>query len=160
MIRTRFGRHLFALLAALAGLAAAASAGRACQPEQVRVTVVVILATDQNDKVCPTLECLAKEVRKKRPELTGFRQGNQTCKSMTVGKEETFELLEGQCAAVVVQHGANAHNWVCLKVHAPGVGDIVYRSVCGKFFPIVTGYQTKKNETLILAIRVEPCKKP
>jgi hypothetical protein len=30
--------------------------------------------------------------------------------------------------------------------------------VCGKYLPIVTPYKRKKSETLILAIRVEPCK--
>ena len=153
-------QHLFLLLITLgAGFLDTPPTDAACQTEEVvKVTVVVVLATDQCNKIDPLLKCLAEEVRKKRPNLTGFQQGPQICKSLTVGKEDTFELLEDQSALVTVKHGANAKNWVCLKVKTPGVGDITYASLCGKFFPVVTEYKTKKQETLILAIRVEPCK--
>jgi hypothetical protein len=130
----------------------------AWQMEEVRVTVVVVLASERNPMIDPALKCLAEEVQKKRPQLIGFQQGPQISKSCVVGKEEPFELIEGQTAQITVRHGANAKNMVCLKVKSPGVGEIVYASVCGKFFPLVTEYRTKQQETLILAIRIEPCK--
>jgi hypothetical protein len=34
----------------------------------------------------------------------------------------------------------------------------LYTSACGKFFPIVTRYQTKERERLIIAIMVRCCK--
>lgn len=148
--------HLI-LLAVLLGLPAAAPCVCACGGEEVKITVVAILATDQNTKICPTLESLAAEVRKKRPHLTGFCQAVQTCKSVAVGKEDTFGLVERQIANVTVCHGANEKNRVCLRVKSPGVGEITYTAACGKFFPIVTGYQTKNKDTLIIAIRVETC---
>lgn len=148
---------LFAVLTVVAAVVLPAHS--ACQVEQVRVTLVVILANDRDNKVDAMLTCLAQEVRKKRPDLTGFKEINQTCKSVAVGKDETFELVENQNGVVSVRHGADAKNRVCLKVKAPGAGEITYSTACGKFFPIITRYQTKKNETLILAIRVEPCKK-
>ena len=47
---------------------------------------------------------------------------------------------------------------VSLAVTAPDQGEIEYRCVCDKFLLIVTRYQTKSKERLILAIRVQPCK--
>ena len=58
-----------------------------------------------------------------------------------------------------MRHGADSKNRVGLTMKAPLQGEIQYTTCCGKFFPIVTRYQTKDKEVLILAIRVQPCKK-
>ena len=47
---------------------------------------------------------------------------------------------------------------VSLSILAPSMGEIEYQTVCGKFLPIVTRYQTKSKERLILAVRVQPCR--
>jgi hypothetical protein len=39
------------------------------------------------------------------------------------------------------------------------MGEVEYTTCCGKFFPIITRYQTKDKERLIIAIRVQPCNK-
>ena len=39
----------------------------------------------------------------------------------------------------------------------PLVGEITYMTICGKFFPIVTRYQTKDKDRLIIAVMVKPC---
>ncbi len=145
---------LFGILAFLACLAAACGT-RA--EEKIQVTVVAILATDQNKKVEPRLECLAKEVQKTDPTLTGFRLAKCTCQKMEVGKKFEFPLVEDEVAAVVVKHGCDKEDRVGLTVKAPLVGEIAYSGACGKFFPILTRYQTKDKERLIIAIRVQPC---
>jgi hypothetical protein len=143
------------LLSGVAALLAAAPAGRA---QEVRVTVVVILATDRNAKIDKELECLAREVRKKKPNLTGFRIEETTRKSLTVGTPETFALVDKETATVLVRHGCNAKNRVALTVKPPLAGEIKYTTCCGKFLPILTRYETRDKETLILAVRVQPCK--
>jgi hypothetical protein len=125
--------------------------------EKIHVTVVAILATDQNKKVEPRLECLAKEVQKTDPALTGFRWAKCSCQKLEVGKKLEFRLVEDQVAAVVVKHGCDKEDRVGLTVKAPLVGEIAYSCACGKFFPIMTRYQTKDKERLIIAIRVQPC---
>lgn len=126
--------------------------------EKVRVTVVAILATDRDHKVDRRLKCVAEEVQKVEPKLTGFQIGQITCTPVAVGKSYKVPLVEKATAEVVIQQGADKDNRVKLKVKAPKMGELVYTSTCGKFFPIVTRYQTKDKERLIIAIMVRPCK--
>ncbi len=78
-------------------------------------------------------------------------------RSLAPNEKSSFKVVDKETAVVVVKHGADEQNRVCLAVTAPGQDEIIYRCSCGKFLPIVTRYQTKANERLILAIRVEPC---
>lgn len=146
----------FGLLLLTAGWLGGPAALRA--EEKVRVTVVAILATDQNTKVDRRLKCIADEVRKVEPKLTGFQIGQITCTPVAVGNSYKVPLVEKAVAEVVIQQGADKDKRVKLKVKAPKMGDLVYTSICGKFFPIVTRYQTKDKERLIIAIMVRPCK--
>ncbi len=128
------------------------------QNQRVQVTVIAILATEKNDKVDPKLECIAKEVQKKEPNLTGFQLAQTSKESLTVGKPGKFCLIEKEEAEIIVRHGANKENRVCLKVKAPQMGEFTYSSACGKFFPIITRYHTMNQERLIIAIMVKPCR--
>jgi hypothetical protein len=125
----------------------------------VRVSVVAILATDRDAPVDPRLDCVAKEVRRVHPDLKlkGFRLAKMTCKSVPVGKADCFELVIDQHAAVTVLKSADKDNRVQLKITPPTLGEITYTTCCGKFFPILTRYQTKNGEWLIVAVRVQPC---
>jgi hypothetical protein len=131
----------------------AADKGRA-----VRVSIVVILASERDPKVHPKLKCIADEVRKMYPKLKGFRLHDVRYKSLPVGIKDVFELVENETAAVTVQCGADKKDRVRLKIAPPKMGEITYSTPCGKFLPIVTRYRTKQNELLIIAVRVEPCK--
>jgi hypothetical protein len=154
---TRRSELWLGLLGVIASLVGAAPSGRA---EEVKVTLVVILATERNSEVARELKSIAREVQKSYPHLTGFRLGEITCKSLTVGTKEKFALVDNEVATVLVHHAADSKNRVGLTVKAPLQGEIQYLTCCGKFLPIVTRYQTKEdNERLILAIRVQPCKK-
>lgn len=150
------------VLVVLSGAAGASGLEKDCQgggkdEKNVKVTLVVILASYDSNKVHPKLKDIAKEVRRRCKKLKGFKLELMTCRSMPANKKETFQLVENQVAYVVIRHGANKNNRVSLSVDPPKTGKITYRSVCGKFFPIVTPYHTKSGERLILAIRVQPC---
>ena len=69
--------------------------------KKVRVSVVVILATERDGKVHPKLKCIAEEVKKLHPKLTGFRLVQMSCQSLPVGgKDDELEaewhLVDGQ----------------------------------------------------------------
>jgi hypothetical protein len=160
----RRNRGLTLWAVALAGSLLVVPAGTACEGKplkkgEVRVSVVAILASSTCDKIDAKLVCIAKEVQKVHPELklTGFRMAKISCKPVSVGGSETFELALDQVASVTVLKGAGKDNTAQLKVTPPTWGEITYTVACGKFVPFVTGYQTKNGEWLILAVRVQPC---
>src|SRR5262245_56049022 len=104
--------------------------------DHVKVTVVAILASEHDKSIDPKLECLAKEIQKTEPRLTGFRLGRTTCKSLPVGESYVFPLIDEKVVLVSVEHGADKDNRVSLKVKPPQLGEIHYSTSCGKFFPI------------------------
>ncbi len=127
-------------------------------PDKVKVSVIVILASESNDKVDAKLKCIAEELKKKHPKLTGFQlAGKCTCKSLAIGAKEEFDLIADNKADVIVDQKADKEDFVKLKVTPPSMGEITYRTVCGKFLPIVTPVKTKDGEIVIIAIRVQPC---
>lgn len=147
---------------ALLGLAAlvAVAAGPDKPADEVNVSVVAILATDKNADVDPKLKCLAEEMKKVDPKWTGFRIETMTCQPIKVGAKEEFKLVDGQTVTVTADRCAGKDKPVCLKVTPPTLGEITYKTCCGKFFPMVTGYKNKKGELLIVAVRVQTCKGP
>src|SRR5581483_4420019 len=106
--------------------------------KSVNVAVIAILATDRNDKIDPKLDCIARQVRKSRKELTGFQLGTMARQSLTIGVKSNFEVVGEQKVGVTVVHGADDKNRVQVKVAPPGMGEITYDTCCGKFLPIVT----------------------
>ena len=150
--------HLFTALPLLAALMGGDPPDKA--PEEIRVTVVAILAsTDKNAKVDKKLVEVAAAVQPQYPELVGFRFGPQTCKPVEIGKEETFDLVDDVKATVLVQQGYDKKGRVGLKVKPPQLNEITYSTCCHKYFPLVTPYETKdKKERLIVAVMVCPCK--
>ena len=150
----RRGPLLLALAAALPALLAC---DKGKPPRKVRVSVVVILASEKDDKVDKKLECIAREVRKMHPRFKGFRMANLSCKSVAVGSADLFELVEDQQASITVQRAADKMDRVRLKVGPPMMGEITYSTPCGKFLPILTPYRTKGNDQVLIAVRVQPC---
>src|SRR5262249_24325112 len=132
----------------------------ACGPKtpNVKITVVVILATENAGPVDKRLAHIAAEIQKINPSLKSFELKTMTDKSVPPNENVTFNLADAKKALIVVKPGADDGNKVGLAVTAPDQGEIVYSTVCGKFLPIVTRYETKAGERLILAIRVQPCK--
>jgi hypothetical protein len=143
----------FAAILLLAPLAACKAGD-----DDVSVSVVAILATDQNDKIDPKLEGIAREIQKTDPTLTGFRIVKKTEKSMAVGARDDFDLGDEQTLRVVVQKKSDKDGRYQLKITPPQMGDVTYLTTCcGKFLPILTPVRNKNNEQLIIGVGVQPC---
>ncbi len=127
------------------------------KPRKVRASIVVILASETDSSIDPKLECIAREVRKTHSKLQGFKMVNFACQSLTVGVPEQFELVEEHQASVTVLNSGDKEGRVQLKVRPPRMGNITYSTPCGKFLTIVTPLQTKAGESILLAVRVQPC---
>jgi hypothetical protein len=158
MISTRSSLVAFFAIALLIVRAPACGGG-----DEVKVTVVAVLATSKNKDVDPKCACLPKEVQKNYPELTGFKIKRYTCQELSVGDKFDFPSgLKDKNGPVIIpvsiKKGKGKDDRIGLTVEPPEAGLIEYTSCCGKFFPIVTRYKTPDGETLIIAIRVQCCK--
>ncbi len=129
-----------------------------CSGQKVKVTVVCILAKEEPGHIDKKLAAIAAEVQLKNPTLMSFYLKNMEMKSLAPDEKGVFPLVDKKNAVVIVKHGADKDNKVGLVIHPPDQGEILCASACGKFLPIVTRYETKNKERLILAIRVQPCK--
>jgi hypothetical protein len=125
--------------------------------DPVKVTVVVVLATDGNADVDPKLTELAKEVQKRDPKLTGFKLAATEGKSIVVGESYTFELVDKQELKVKVEKPKDSNGRISLTIKPPGMENITYGCTCDKFFPVATPYRTKTGEVLIIALSAKPC---
>lgn len=152
-------QSLILILGLLPQLSEPASTCDGSSPKEVQVSVVAILASESNEQVDPRLESIAKEIQKIHPMMKGFRLAKMTCKTIPLKGAESFELVADQTASITVQKVSEKDNKVQLKVTPPTLGEITYTTTCGKFFPIVTRYQTTGKESLIIAVRVQPCSK-
>jgi hypothetical protein len=142
-------------LVLLAPLAAAPPKG--AKKDTVEVAVIAILATDRHNQINPKLDCIARQVRKTRKELTGFQLATMTSQPLPIGVSHVFEVVGNQKVGVTVLRGADEKDRVQVKVAPPGMGEITYDTCCGKFLPIVTEFRTKDKELLIIAVCVRPC---
>src|SRR5947209_19948146 len=121
-------RRLTGALAAVALLAGLAGPAAAQPGKRVKVTVVVILASERCHWVDPRLRCVAEEVRKHDPALCGFRLVSMGCQSLPVEERSAFPLVEGTAVEVVVYCCGDKHNRVTLAVTPPRGGEIRYRT--------------------------------
>lgn len=156
-------RRAFGLLVVACGLALPA-AGRADDAKKdqekdapVRVTVVVVLATTENNVVDKQLTNLATEVQKRYPDLVGFKLNETLQKSIPVGDSFTFDLLEKQTLKVTIDKPKDKNGRVGLTVTPPGADAVSYTCTCDKFFPLVTTYKAKCGAKVIVAIGAKPC---
>jgi hypothetical protein len=146
----------------VAGVMSLAGLLHACpclgEKDPVKVTLVVILASERGNTIDPRLKAIAAEVQNLHPHLKNFTLKHMESKSLKYADKVSLLAVENKKVDMVIKHGADKENRVSIAVTAPSMGEIEYRSVCGKFLPIVTRYQTKNKELLILAIRVQPCR--
>ncbi len=145
-------------LCGLLAVLASAAAQPPCAGKKVKVTLVVILASEEGTSVDKKLTAIAAEVRIMNPHLKSFQLKSMTTRSLAADEKALLPLVDNKSVAITIKHEADKEKRVSLAVTAPDQGEIVYRCVCDKFLPIVTRYQTKSRERLILAIRVQPCK--
>jgi hypothetical protein len=125
--------------------------------KKIKVTVVVVLASERGNDVDKNLKCLADAVRVNYPELKSFRIESMSCKDVAENERVTFELPEKKKTEVVVRCASDHKKKVCLAVAVPTLREFEYATVCEKFLPIVTRYYTAKNDRIVLAVCVQPC---
>src|SRR5262245_33574233 len=142
---------------ALAGFLLGAAVTVRAEEQPIKVQILVILATDQNKKVDGPLMEIAQKVKEKEPSLTGFQVKRRICAKLSPGMEETFKLLDDQSVTVLFKCKTDEDTRCCLTIKPPLMGEITYNTACSKFLPIITRYQTKDKERLIIAIMVPPC---
>src|SRR5262245_3553141 len=94
--------------------------------DPVRVTVVIILATEKNSDVDPALTELAKQVQKRAPKLTGYKVHATEAKSIAVGDSATFVLVEKQELKVTVTRQKDAGGKIALTIKPPELENITY----------------------------------
>ena len=115
-----------------------------------------ILATDRDGDVDECLKPIAEKIHDAVPQLTGFKAGKLMKKSLTVGHDEKFELVDDQVVRVAVVPSASPGKVIRLKLSAPQMSEVTYETSSGRYLPIITKYRTKNREVLILAISVQP----
>jgi hypothetical protein len=128
------------------------------EKDPVKVTLVVILASEEGKTIDPQLKAIADEVQKQNPNLKSFKLHTMQNKSLKVGEKVSLPIVETKKLEMLVKQGANKDNRVTLSIFPPDIGEIEYQTVCGKFLPIVTRCKTKEGQRIILAIRVQPCR--
>src|SRR5688572_11453345 len=111
--RVRWGLALLLLAALVAAEAAACGEEKKKQPRQVRVSVVVILASEKGNQIDKKLEGVAKEVQKVHPELTSFELVRLSCRSLQIDKLEKFDLVDAQKADVTILQAVDKEGRVC-----------------------------------------------
>ncbi len=159
MFSLRKGRIALALPFLLALVQVAAEPPTVPPQDEIKVSVVAILAHNRDKIVDPRLKCLADEITKAVPQFTGFQMGKMTCKAVAVGVREKFELVDEEVAFLTVLHTDKKEKLIQIKLTPPQMGDVTYETTCGGFFTIITKYRTKNKEWLIVAVRVRPCQK-
>lgn len=129
----------------------------AADPPRVRVTVVSVLATTENNVIDPKLTALAREVQKREPALIGFRLVGSEARSVPVGTAESFTLVEKQDIRVTVDEPRSPDGKYGLTIRPPGAGEISYTCACSKFFPVLTPHTTAAGDRLLVAVMAKPC---
>ena len=74
--------------------------------KKIKVTVVIVLASERGNDVEKELQCLADAVRVKHPTLKSFRIDSMKCLDVAENERVTFLLPEKQKAEVVVHCAA------------------------------------------------------
>jgi hypothetical protein len=121
---------------------------------RVKVTVVVILAGDRCTLVDPLLKGVAAEVQKGDRKLTSFMILSMTTQPLPLNRKFVFACVDDCKVEVVVHQCAEKADKVCLGVTAPLQNEIVYHCVCGKFFLMMTRYQTEELVSPVAAALV------
>ncbi len=155
MTRTRPIRSV--ALALLAGLTIPSSAGEPEKDHPVRVTVVVILASTDNNVVDRKLSSLAKEMEKRQSELVGFQMSQVLQKSVPVGRSHSFDLGNNQTLKVTIDQPKGKDGRAGLTLTTTAGGEVSYTCACDKFFPLVTEHKTRCGRTLMVAVGAKPC---
>ena len=137
-------------------LAGGLSAARA---EDITVSILVVLASEDHKTVDDKIKAIAEEIQKKNPKLTGFRLHRTINQSLEPGKTHKMILIDKAELEIVADKRKEGENKITLTVTPPTLGRIVYSCACGKYMPMLTEYTTDKKERLVIVVMAKPCTK-
>jgi hypothetical protein len=129
--------------------------------EKIKVTVVVILASEKHKDVDKKIEAVAEELQKKDRNLTGFKLKKVLSESIPAGKSHTFKLPGDAEMNVSIHAQRDENGCATLTVKPPTLGEITYICKCERYFPVITKFYPNKDtdERMVLAIMATPCGK-
>jgi hypothetical protein len=155
MLRTNIRRSAVVAIVALFGMSAARA-----RAQDVRVTVVTILASDKSDFIDPKLKDLAHEVKSREPNLTGYRLGKTAHRDISFNQKQAIKLFDDKdfSTDVTLIGKDDTSKRVEIEIKPPMIGAIRYEVAYEKFFPIVTR-AVVDGERLIIAYMVKPADK-
>jgi hypothetical protein len=122
------------------------------EDEKIKITVVAVLASSRHKNIDKRLKELAPELKKKNSDWTGFEVERQLCESIKVGGSATFKLVDDCKVVIEVKERDAKTGCVSLIVKPDTLGEIAYTCCCEKFVPVITRYDTKNKDRLIIAI--------
>lgn len=132
--------------------------GPGLDDSKVKVIVVAILGHNHDETIDEKIQEIARHVQKREPGLTGFSLKRTELQRIPIGESHTFELVDEATMDVKVE--AEEDGSISLTLYPPETdGSLTYSCKCGKFFPIITRYETENKERLIVAVMAEPCRK-
>lgn len=125
------------------------------QAAKAKVSVIVVLASEDDAKIDPQLKNIAEEVRKLNPGLKGFKLKSTMTRDLAENEKTSLTLVGDRTVEIVVRQARDKDGKTTLAVTPPEQGEIVFRLAANKYLPIVTRLQTERKERVILAIRVQ-----
>ena len=126
---------------------------------EIKVTIVAVLASSRHQNIDPRLKELAVGLKKKNPKWTGFEVERSACASIKVGGEATVKIMDDFKVTIEIKERNPATGCVSFMIKPDTVSELGYTCCCDKFFPVITRYDTKDKDRLVLAIMAKPCKK-
>lgn len=127
--------------------------------DEVKVTIVGILASSRHKDIDKRLVAVAPELKKKDSTWTGFKIERIICETIKVGGKCTVDIMDDYKVTIVVKQRDPDTGCVSLLVKPDGLGELVYKCCCGKFLPYLTPHVTKDKDRLVIAIMSKTCKK-
>jgi hypothetical protein len=129
--------------------------------ENVRITVIAILASEKHTEVDKRLKEIAEKMQEKEPKLTGFKLERTSIESLAPGSSASLKLIGKETVEVSVSEKPDADGRFVLTIKRPDLGEVTYSCCCGKFVPFITNYYTPKpkSERLLIAVMAKPCMK-
>lgn len=125
--------------------------------DEVRVSVVAILCSKQDEpKVDRRLRQLADHLQRKEPSWNCFEVERTNEEWIAIGTSKSFTLVD-DCEAIVTFKERDSRGCITLLLHAPTLAEISYNCCCDKYFPVITGYETKDKKRLVIAVMSHSC---
>jgi len=130
---------------------------RASHAEDINVSILVVLASEEHKNIDDKIKAVAEEIQKKNPKLTGFRLDRTINQTLEPGKTHKMILIDKAELEIVADKRREGEDKITLTVTPPTLGRIVYTCACGKYMPMLTQYTNDRKERLVIVVMAKPC---